>query len=120
MCALRPSLSYQWFRALIARSRPLRAGRTQRRKPPKKGPPLVWGVVKGKWTRELVFLSSLLPFGRVSLFDETFLRPDANSTMRRAQLPSRLAVAQSPPRVSSSEGHALTAARTARGWNGGT
>ena len=34
--------------------------------------------------------------------------------------PSRLAVAQLSPRVSSSEGHALTAASTARGWKRGT
>ena len=44
----------------------------------KTGPPLVWGLSRGeKWTSELLLLSSLLPFWRVSSFAETFLHLDA-------------------------------------------
>jgi hypothetical protein len=54
----------------------------------------------------------------VSLFDRRpFLRPDLPApARRRAQTPSRLAVAQPSPHVPASAGHALTAASTASCW----
>ena len=49
-----------------------------------------------------------------------FLRPDLRPRTRRAQGPSRLAVAQASPLASMLPGHALTAPSTARGlsWTG--
>ncbi|WP_245321921.1 transposase [Bradyrhizobium sp. LTSPM299] len=44
-----------------------------------------------------------------------FLRPDLPSQRRRAQRPSRMAVAQTPPHTPPSTGHALTAASTTSG-----
>src|SRR5712671_2325250 len=91
---------------------PARRAATEERRVPTDGaedPPLVWGLSRGeKWTSELLllscflafFLSSLLPFWRVSSFTETFLHLDAtffltlprrqnllvDSVLRRGQL----------------------------------